>query len=256
VAATNEDKHREAYEAAQDAVRALDPAGTAARCGARWTPAVDTASDAADTESGARGAGRAGGTSLGGGTNLAGGDPGDSDPAGGEHTGTLELEALGHLARITWPALDFEADHPLLQTFPWRLIALHYLATATSRPIAENWVSYRELPDGLFYADTITREVEEPLARLFATDTAGFLAAGAQMGGTPGGIADASLTFFPLPKVPVVFALWAEDEEFPAKLKVLYERVGAANVPLQDLRILADMLGAVLRRGGRPPADR
>jgi hypothetical protein len=51
--------------------------------------------------------------------------------------------------------------------------------------------------------------------------------------------------------VPVVFALWVEDDEFPAKMKVLYEREGTANLPLQDLRILADMLGAALRRGGR-----
>lgn len=222
---TNEDKHREAYEAAQDAVRALDPAATAARCGARWIP--------------------------GGGGERDGGAHGG---AGGG--GTLDLDALGHQVRVAWPALTFEADHPLFQTFPWQLIALHYLATATGRPVAEDWVSYRELPDGLFYADTITREVEVPLARLFATDTEGFLAAGMQTGGVPGGLADASLTFFPLPRVPVVFALWAEDEEFPAQLKVLYEREGAANVPLQDLRILADMLGAALRRGGGPPAGR
>ncbi|MBU2601569.1 MAG: DUF3786 domain-containing protein [Actinobacteria bacterium] len=234
MAPTNEDKHRETYEAAQNAVRALDPTATAERCGARWLPA-----------------GGGGGSSDAGSGSSGGRDDGSE---GG--SGTMELEALGHMARIAWPALTFEADHPLLQTFPWRLIALHYLATATSRPIGENWVSYRELPDGLFYADTITREVEEPLARLFATDTERFLTAGAQAGGVPGRLADVSLTFLPLPKVPVVFALWAEDEEFPATLKVLYEREGAANVPLQDLRILADLLGAALRRGGGPPAGR
>ena len=38
------------------------------------------------------------------------------------------------------------------------------------------------------------------------------------------------------------------DDEFPAKVKVMYDREGARNLPLQDLRILADLLGAALKR--------
>lgn len=168
--------------------------------------------------------------------------------AAAEGGGGLEFEALGSTVRVAWPTLAFEGPPTLANNFAWRLIALHYLAMATGRTPGTDWVSYRELPDGLFYANTITREVEEPLARLFATDTGAFLAAGRPLGASSADIADASLVFRPLPHVPVVFALWREDEEFPAKMKVLYEREGTANLPLQDLRILADMLGAALRR--------
>jgi len=165
-----------------------------------------------------------------------------------EGEGVLELAALGSTVRVAWPTLVFEGPPALANNFAWRLIALHYLAMATGRTPGMDWVSYRELPDGLFYANTITREVEEPLARLFATDPGAFAAAGGPLGASSADIADASLVFLPLPHVPVVFALWVEDEEFPAKMKVLYEREGTANLPLQDLRILADMLGAALRR--------
>lgn len=205
MAPTNEEKHQETYAAAEEAVRAHDPADTARRAGARWT------------------------TGEGG-------------------AGFLELDALGASVRIAWPALGFEGPPPLAANFAWRLIALHYLATATGRIPGTDWVSYRELPDGLFYANTITREVEEPLARLFATDPEAFLGAGRRLGGSPTDVADASLVFHPLPHVPIVFALWVEDDEFPAKMKVLYEREGTANLPLQDLRILADMIGGALRR--------
>ncbi|MHB0979644.1 MAG: DUF3786 domain-containing protein [Thermoleophilia bacterium] len=213
MAPTNEEKHQETYAAAEDAVRHHDPAATALRAGARWS---------------------------------TGGENG-----GTEGGGVLEFDALGAPVRISWPDLAFAGPPSLANNFAWRLIALHYLAMATGRAPGTDWVSYRELPDGLFYANTITREVEEPLARLFATDPEAFLAAGKPLGGTPADIADASLVFHPLPHVPVVFALWVEDDEFPAKMKVLYEREGTANLPLQDLRILADMLGAALRRGGR-----
>ncbi len=213
--ATNEEKHREAYAGAEAAVRALAPADIAARAGLLWVP------DSVDR--------------------------GDSGPDAASPTGRFEVPAFGATARLSWPDLSFESPSPLLMTFPWRLIALHHLVMAGGAEPGEDWVSYRELPDGLFYANTITREVEEPLARLFGNDPAAFLAAGVPLGGTPLRLADVALVFHPLPRVPVVFALWGEDEEFPAKVKVLYERVGAAGLPLQDLRIVAELAGAGMK---------
>jgi len=215
---TNEEKHQEAYAAAEAAVRALSPTDIASRAGLFWVPA---SSDGADSE--------ASGTS----------------PAG-----RLEISAFGATARLSWPDLSFESPSPLLMTFPWRLIALHHLAMARGTEPGEDWVSYRELPDGLFYANTITREVEVPLARLFGTDPEAFLAAGDTLGGEALRLADVALMFHPLPRVPMVFALWREDDEFPAKVKVLYERVGAAGLPLQDLRIIAELAGAGMRAAG------
>lgn len=206
---TNEEKHRETYAAAEAAVRAADPAVLAVRSGSVWQPEESRVA---------------------------------------EYTGALVVPALGTEARLAWPSLAFSSPSPLLQTFAWRLICLHYLITATGDKPGTDWISYREIPDGLFYANTITREVEQPLARLYGTNVEGFLAAGAPLGGIPGDLADASLVFQPLPHVRMLVALWREDEEFPAKVKVLYDRTGAASLPLQDLRILADLLGGALRR--------
>ena len=217
---TNEEKHQEAYAGAEATVRALPPADIAARAGLLWVPAsIDQ----------------------------------EGPKAGAASTaGYFEIAAFGAIARLSWPDLSFESPSPLLMTFPWRLIALHHLAMAGGAEPGEDWVSYRELPDGLFYANTITREIEEPLARLFGTDPAAFLAAGASLGGTSLRLADVALLFHPLPRVPVVFALWREDEEFPAKVKVLYERVGAAGLPLQDLRVVAELAGAGMRAAAGP----
>jgi hypothetical protein len=223
---TNEEKHAETYQAAEAAVRGQDPATLAARAGARWIPAVAPAR------------------------------PADPPAAGALPGGTLELSGFGGVACLSWPRLDFSSEHPLLQLFPWRLIALHYLAGATGRGPGEDWIGYRELPDGLFYANTVTREVEAPMAERFGRSPDEFLTAGRALGGVPVGMADAALVFHPLPRVPILAALWVEDEEFPAKVKVLYERAGAENLPLQDLRILADLLWAGLNRVATPtPAN-
>ena len=209
MAETNEEKHQETYAAAEATLRAMEPAELARKAGAWWHPDVE---------------------------------------GGGGSSGRLHLSALGLPVTLTWPALDFDAPSPLLDTYPWKLIALHYLTGATGRPAGEDWISYRELPDGLFYANTITREVEEPLAALYGAAPDRFAAAAAPLAGDRSTVADVSFIFHPLPRVPLLFALWAADDEFPAKVKVMYDREGARNLPLQDLRILADLLGAALKR--------
>lgn len=214
---TNEEKHQEAYAASEAEVRELEPNAIAERCGMRWQPSPD-------------------------------GAHGGLEPS--ERRGVLTFEALGAPVSLAWPTLAFDTAHPMLSNFAWQLIALHYIRMATGRRPGAAWVSYRELPDGLFYANTITREVEEPLAHLFGTDPDGFRAGGLALGGAEIDLADVALVFHPLPYVPVAFALWTEDEEFPPKTSVLYEREGTANLPLQDLRILADMLGGGLKRAG------
>src|SRR5665648_6050 len=146
---TNEDKHREAYSCAEDEVRALEPSSIAARSGMRWQGEVRGLADKAAPADEAA---------------LAGSTSSGRDAAPSEATGTLTFQALGTATSLTWPALSFDAVHPVLHNFAWQLIALHYMRMATGRRPGTDWVSYRELPDGLFYANTITREVEEPVS--------------------------------------------------------------------------------------------
>ncbi len=233
---TNEDKHAEAYLAMVKQVRALDPATLAARAGGRWQAgAPDRPDAAAHRPEAAR--------------------PDLPEPAGpAAPAGTLILPSLNSTLSLVWPGLEFRSGNPHLASFPFRLMALHYLSLVGGEEPGEDWVSYREIPDGMFYADTISREVERPLAEVYRNDPEAFLEAGAGLGGDPLTLADAAFALHPFPKVPVVFILHVEDEEFPAEfpaeVKVLYERSGARNLPLQDLRILAEHLGRLLRSGG------
>ncbi|GAB4242463.1 MAG: hypothetical protein Kow00129_00960 [Thermoleophilia bacterium] len=207
MAETNREKHEETYQAAVARLREDSPAQIAERAGGLWLPA-------------------------------------ESDSNQGR--GRLEMRSLGRDLVVRWPDLTFESSWPFLLSFPWRLMALHYLAEVGASEPGREWIGYRELPDGLFYANTVTREVEQPLAERYGKNTEAFMAAGEQLHGAPLDLADAAFVVHPFPKLPVVFALWGEDEEFPAKAKVLYERTGAQNLPLQDLRIVAELMGCLL----------
>ena len=241
---TNEEKHAEAYLAVVKEVRALDPARLAVRAGGRWEPARPEAGDAERERPGAAEPEEA-----------APARPDRRETAGpAPQAGTLTLPALDSALSLVWPELEFRSGNPHLASFPFRLMALHYLSLVSGEEPGEDWVSYREIPDGMFYAETVSREVERPLAEVYGSDPEAFLEAGAALGGEPLTLADAAFALRPFPKVPVVFTLHGEDEEFPAdfpaEVKVLYERSGARNLPLQDLRILAEHLGRMLRSGG------
>lgn len=168
----------------------------------------------------------------------------------GEEEGLLEVPALQQKTILSWPSMSFQQTSvPLLGLFPWRLITLHYLAGAPGTRPDGHWLGYRELPDGMFYAGAVQRDVEAPLAQFFAAKPEALREIGFRIGAQEGEVGDVSLLFHPFPLVPVVITLWEEDEEFPAEAKILYDRAGSNNLPLQDLRILADLLAATLQQG-------
>lgn len=63
----------------------------------------------------------------------------------------------------------------------------------------------------------------DKLAEKFGRDPQGFIEKGLKLGGTVEKYGDASIRLEPLPRVPVVLSLWREDEEFPARVDLMFD---------------------------------
>ena len=50
------------------------------------------------------------------------------------------------------------------------ILLLHYLLRADGTPPAGEWLAFRELPDGMFYAASFAPRAEAPLAQAFGAD--------------------------------------------------------------------------------------
>ena len=100
------------------------------------------------------------------------------------------------------------------------IVLIHYLLTADGTPPADRWLAFRELPDGLFYAQAFAGHTEGEIAQKLGADIAGFRHAAAALGGQPLDLADASFRFQALPRLAVAVLLWAGDDEFPAQARV------------------------------------
>lgn len=128
---------------------------------------------------------------------------------------------------------------------PWiRILILHYIRTAGKADLTGRWVSYSELRAGMVKASSFLRECEEPLLELFLRDFQKTAAALVRLGahrGTGFPTEDA-WTIFLLPKVPVAILYWPDEEEFPARIKVLFDSTADQYLDVESIMFLVEGL--------------
>lgn len=93
---------------------------------------------------------------------------------------------FGVLHHVLHPSGDVISQPAGRMAHPSVAIALlHYLLTADGTLPAGRWVAFRELPDGLFYAQAFAGHAELLLAQRFGTDVLAYRKAALALGGMP-----------------------------------------------------------------------
>lgn len=103
------------------------------------------------------------------------------------------------------------------------LMLLVYLNNVTAKPCMNEMVSANDLKDAQFFQGPHALETGD-LVKKYGRDPGQFLKAGKALGGTALQMADAAVCLRPLPKIPIYYLLWVADEEFPAKVSILFDR--------------------------------
>lgn len=139
------------------------------------------------------------------------------------------------------------------------ILLLHYLLTADAAPEAGRWATFRELPDGLFYAQAFAAKAEASLTAIVAGSQGDgevnrrirrFRESGATIGGADLDLADAALRLQALPRVPVAVLLWKGDDEFPSQARILFDGSAHHYLPTEDLAGMGAWLAHQLMHGG------
>jgi len=141
------------------------------------------------------------------------------------------------------PGVNAKAAHPSVA-----IVLLHYLTTADGTRPSDRWVSFRELPDGLFYAQAFAGHAEAVLAEKYGSAPDRFRQRCEQLGGSPLDLADGSYRFQALPRLAMATLLWAGDEEFPAQARILFDASAGRYLPTEDLSGIGDWLAHRLMR--------
>ena len=101
-------------------------------------------------------------------------------------------------------------------------LILHYLLNADGTPPANNWISYRELPGGLFYWQTIPK-VLEPLIKKYENNGDGFLKKTFEIGGEKYAQFKFGSVIYPFKMFPVLMIFDEKSTEFEANIRVLFD---------------------------------
>ena len=157
--------------------------------------------------------------------------------------GEFLLPFWEHQVLLTYP--DFKAyllpERKPASSFNLAML-LYYFSTADGALLTGHWIAFSELPDGRFYAQAFQSYTGQELARAFQGDSAGFARAALGLGGQAQSLGDASFSFLPLPRVPLLVAFWQGDEDFPASFQVLFDASAPHYLPTDAFAILGSTI--------------
>ena len=134
-------------------------------------------------------------------------------------------------------------------------LILTYLVTADGTPPSGGWIAYRDLPDGMFYAQAFRGYAENRLTRELGDEGLDgrerFCRAAQRLGGRPIDIGDAGYAFQLLPRASLAAVYWLGDEDFPSRASVLFEDTAPHYLSTDGLAVLGShMVNALLDNAG------
>ncbi|HSD85571.1 MAG TPA: DUF3786 domain-containing protein [Anaerolineae bacterium] len=121
-------------------------------------------------------------------------------------------------------------------------LLLTYLYIADGTPPIDRWVGFRELPNGLFYAQAFQGYTGAVLIHELQGEVAQFKQASEKLQGVPLPIGNAGYVFQVLPRLRLAVVMWAGDDEFPAQAQVLFPESAAHYLVTDGLAIIGSLL--------------
>ncbi len=181
----------------------------------------------------------------------------------GTNGGTFQLALWERPVALSFPELIAResASQGALSVSNQALL-LYYFHTSDGAPLARQWVSFSELPDGRFYNQAYQGYSGGELARAFGEELEAYKAAALTAGGEalpPGvsGMAGASAyRFWALPRLPLLAVAWPGDEDFVSTYQVLFDAAAPHYLPTDVCALLGGTLArrlAALKPGKPPP---
>jgi hypothetical protein len=149
------------------------------------------------------------------------------------------ITMLNHPFTISYPAGQVKyLGSELEPHFVFQLVMMHYLNRADGVSLAQSFIPYRLLSGGISYDAAFQKRAVQPLADVFGSCPEKLFAAASLLGGQPYKKNSVSGTLLYLfPRVPLLYRVWAGDEEFPAGANILFDSTANHYMHTEDLAV-------------------
>lgn len=120
----------------------------------------------------------------------------------------------------------------------FRLSVLWYLVSAKDIACTSRPVKLEHIKGGEIFTRGSHVLPLDSVANKYGKNREGFIEIGRNLGGEIMTFGDASLRLAPLPRIPVTLTLWLEDDEFPARLDLMFDSTC-------DIQLSTDVIWAI-----------
>lgn len=154
----------------------------------------------------------------------------------------LTFKVLGKDFRVSKNG-DFSTE---IHVNPWIAVPLlHYILEGKGRKPSGNWLSFRELGNGMSRFPHFQQRCEKPLKRIADTYPELFkdmleIFDGKRIDHHTG--SDVSIVLHPLPLVPVMICYWYPEEDLESSLHLFFDEASQENLDIDSLHILSEGL--------------
>lgn len=133
-----------------------------------------------------------------------------------------EIKNLSEKGKILVTRLAYFFNHSVLS----------YLLNAKEIPLSGSLIKPENIKGGEFFFHGSHTLPLDKVAGKYGNDKEGFITRGDELNGRLLGYGDVSFELLPLPRVPVTLILRMADDEFPARLDILFDSTCEIQVPL------------------------
>lgn len=128
------------------------------------------------------------------------------------------------------------------------VLLLHYLISDLKGipPLKNEWISFKDVPEGPYYYPAYRRRSIEPIIRKYGENPEGLLTFLEKLNAKQIKIGDIGIQFNAFEKVPVAVSVWKKDEEFDAEANVLFDANITGIFPTEDIVVLAGLIAGTL----------
>jgi hypothetical protein len=160
----------------------------------------------------------------------------------------IRLSYLNTVYEVSFPDGGITGDRAGELNQDEEALLLQYLSQASGTPLAGRWISFAELPGGMLHDAPFRVEAIRPLEQVFDQRPQQLVGAAGQLGGREIRLTgDASVAIPVLPRIMMAVSLWVSDEEFPARVNMLFDAAAPWYLSTASLYVLGANLSRRLR---------
>ncbi len=156
---------------------------------------------------------------------------------------SLIISLLNRKFVVTYPEvrISYLEDDSIEPGDVERTLLLHYLEKSEDLKLSGRLIPFRKLPGAISYERAFTSRALAPIIRQYEKDISGFKKAAGRLDAKKSEYGDISFIIPALPRIPLIYVLWAGDEELPGQANILFDSTASRHLPTEDLAVLSEL---------------